>query len=200
MATDSSSTVDKVDKNLSSSSLDSTSLQRRRTSFLMAQAGIRILVVAFTLIAISVTVTNRQSVVIFGMNFQAHYTYSSALKFLVAADAVLCSFSAVSLVFIYSLSRSGSTNSPLKKYFFLFLLDTVMMVLIIAGCAAATAIGYVGKYGEEHMTWQATCGYVSKFCNRMSISLAFSYLAFVASLLLNFMSAHALIYRPIIKK
>ncbi|PRQ54328.1 putative casparian strip membrane protein [Rosa chinensis] len=191
-----SSTVAKDEKNVSSF-VDSSS-QRRKTSFLMAQAGLRILVVAFTLVAISVTVANRQSVVIFGLNFQARYSYSSALTFLVASDAVLCSFSALSLVFIYILSRSGTT-SPLKKYFFLFLLDTVMMVLIIAGCAAATAIGYLGKYGEEQMTWHATCGYVSKFCNRMSISLAFSYLAFFACLLLNLMSAHALIYRPIIK-
>ncbi|XP_050383065.1 CASP-like protein 1F2 [Argentina anserina] len=194
MASESSTTVAKGDMNFSSS-LASAS-QRRKTSFLMAQVGIRISVIAFTLVAISVMVTNRQSVKVFGFTFQAHYTYSSAFKFLVAANAVLCSFSALSLVFLYSLCRSGTTP-PLKKYFFLFMLDMVMMVLIIAGCAAATAIGYVGKYGEEHMTWQATCGYVSKFCNRMSISLAFSYLAFTAFLLLNFMSAHALIYRPI---
>ncbi|KAK9925564.1 hypothetical protein M0R45_033886 [Rubus argutus] len=168
---------------------------RRRMSFLMAQAGIRMLVVAFTLVAISVMVTNQQSVVVFGLEFQAHYTYSSAFKFLVAADAALCSFSALSLIFLYFISRSGT--SSLKNYFILFLLDTVMMVLIIAGCAAGTAIGYVGKYGEEHMTWQPTCGYVSKFCNKMSISIAFSYLAFFACLLLNLMSAHALIYRPI---
>lgn len=54
---------------------------RRRMSFLMAQAGIRMLVVAFTLVAISVMVTNQQSVVVFGLEFQAHYTYSSAFKY-----------------------------------------------------------------------------------------------------------------------
>lgn len=71
-----------------------------------------------------------------------------------------------------------------------------MMVLIISGCAAATAIGYVGRYGEKKMTWQPTCGYVSKYCNRMSISLAFSYLAFFAYLLLTFTSALTLMSRP----
>lgn len=71
-----------------------------------------------------------------------------------------------------------------------------MMVLIISGCAAATAIGYVGRYGEKKMTWQPTCGYVSKYCNRMSISLAFSYLAFFAYLLLTFTSALTLMSHP----
>ncbi|PQP94441.1 CASP-like protein 1F2 [Prunus yedoensis var. nudiflora] len=158
----------------SSSGLPMSSPRQQRMSLLLAQATLRISAIVFTLIAISVIVTNAQSVIVFGLKFEAHYTNSTAFKFLVGANAV----------------------QQLKNYFFLLLHDVVMMVLIISGCAAATAIGYVGRYGEKKMTWQPTCGYVSKYCNRMSISLAFSYLAFFAYLLLTFTSALTLMSRP----
>ncbi|KAI5341461.1 hypothetical protein L3X38_020735 [Prunus dulcis] len=187
-------------KMTSSSGLPMSSPRQQRLSLLVAQATLRISAIVFTLIAISVIVTNTQSVIVFGFKFEAHYTYSTAFKFLVGANAVVCAFSALSLIFLsLFLSRSvpqQQQQQQLKNYFFLLLHDVVMVVLIISGCAAATAIGYVGRYGEKKMTWQPTCGYVSKYCNRMSISLAFSYLAFFAYLLLTFTSALTLVSRP----
>ncbi|BFG27176.1 hypothetical protein CerSpe_134500 [Prunus speciosa] len=181
----------------SSSGLPMSSPRQQRMSLLLAQATLRISAIVFTLIAISVIVTNTQSVIVFGIKFEAHYTYSTAFKFLVGANAVVCASSALSLIFLsLFLSRSVPQQQQLKNYFFLLLHDVVMMVLIISGCAAATAIGYVGRYGEKKLTWQPTCGYVSKYCNRMSISLAFSYLAFFAYLLLTFTSALTLMSRP----
>ncbi|XP_008231051.1 PREDICTED: CASP-like protein 1F2 [Prunus mume] len=182
----------------SSSGLPMSSPRQQSKSLLVAQATLRISAIVFTLIAISVIVTNTQSVIVFGFKFEAHYTYSTAFRFLVGANAVVCAFSALSLIFLsLFLSRSvPQQQRQFKNYFFLLVHDVVMMVLIISGCAAATAIGYVGRYGEKKMTWQPTCGYVSKYCDRMSISLAFSYLAFFAYLLLTFTSALTLMSRP----
>ena len=70
-----------------------------------------------------------------------------------------------------------------------------MLVLMVAGCAAATAIGYVSRYGEPHMTWQAVCKQVPKFCNKMTVGLSLSYLAFFAYFLLTLISAHRLMTR-----
>lgn len=70
-------------------------------------------------------------------------------------------------VLIYSLSTSFSV---------LYL--QVIMVLAISGCAAATAVGYISRYGEEKMGWFAVCNRVGKFCTQMTLSLVLSYLAF----------------------
>lgn len=69
------------------------------------------------------------------------------------------------------------------------------MVLMISGCAAATAIGYVGRHGEEQMAWHSLCGYVGKFCNKMMVAMALSYMTFLAYLALTIISAHGLMFR-----
>lgn len=69
----------------------------------------------------------------------------------------------------------------------------MMTLLMVSGCAAATAVGYVGRHGEERMTWHSVCGYVSKFCNKMMVATALSYLTFFAYLALILISAHGLI-------
>lgn len=181
-----------MDKERSSFTLEtkspalSRSPQRR---FFITQVGLRLLVIAFTVASISVMVTSRQSVVIFGFTFKARYSYSSAMRFLLGAEIVVCFFSALSLIFVYPLTRL-STN-----YFYLFLHDTVMMILMISGCAAATAAGYISRYGEDKMGWMPVCGRVSKFCDRMLVAMVFSYLAFLAYLFLTIIAASKLMSR-----
>lgn len=68
------------------------------------------------------------------------------------------------------------------------------MVLMNSGCAAATAVGYIGRYGEERVGWDAVCGHVDKFCHRNLVSLVLSYLAFLTYLALAIISASKLMY------
>ncbi|KAL5581430.1 hypothetical protein UlMin_013872 [Ulmus minor] len=160
-----------------------------------AQISFRILAILLTLASISVIVTNRQTIFILGFQIKARYFYSSAFKFLVGVDVVVCVCSALSSIFLFFLTRSEA-EPKLKKYFFVFVHDTVVLVLAVSGCAAATAIGYVSRYGEEDMTWQAVCDQVNKYCHRMTIALVLSYLAFFAYLTLTLMSARRLMSRP----
>lgn len=67
-----------------------------------------------------------------------------------------------------------------------------MTVVMISGCAAATAIGYVGKYGEEHVGWVAICDRVPKFCKTNTVSICLSYLAFFTYLVLTILMAYKL--------
>ncbi|XVE67637.1 hypothetical protein DITRI_Ditri09bG0004100 [Diplodiscus trichospermus] len=162
-----------------------------RSSY-MAQIMLRIFAAAFTLAAICVMTTSSQSVVVLGFTFKAHYSYSSAMRFLLATNAIVCAFSMLSVIFVYCLSRSGS---DLKKCFYLFLHDMVIMVLAISGCAAATAVGYISRYGEEKMSWMAICNRVGKFCNEMTISMVLSYLAFFSYFALAVMSSNKVMYQ-----
>lgn len=68
----------------------------------------------------------------------------------------------------------------------------VMTVLMISGCAAATAVGYLGKYGQREAFWNPFCSYVTKFCHQMLISTVLSYLAFFCYLALNILAAYKL--------
>ena len=64
-----------------------------------------------------------------------------------------------------------------------------MVALLMAGCAAATAIGYVGKYGNSHSGWIAICDNFGKFCDKVTISVMLSYFAFGFYLFLTIISA-----------
>ncbi|XVF59966.1 hypothetical protein PTKIN_Ptkin08bG0004800 [Pterospermum kingtungense] len=156
-----------------------------KRSFFMAQIILRLFAAAFTLVAICVMVTSTQTIFLFGLTMTARYSYSSAMRFLLVSDSIVCAFSALSVIFVYHLSRSGS---DVKNCFYLFLHDMVIMVLTISGCAAASAVAYISKYGEAKMGWLAVCNRVEKFCNHMLIPLVLSYLAFFCYLALAVLS------------
>lgn len=65
-----------------------------------------------------------------------------------------------------------------------------MTVFLMAGCAAATAVGYIGKYGNNHSGWMAVCGYFAKFCNRVTVAAFLSYLGLFIYLMLTVISAN----------
>ncbi|RVW52565.1 CASP-like protein 1F1 [Vitis vinifera] len=139
--------------------------------FLGAHICLRILTVTATLTAAWMMITSKQIVEVF-------FSY---------ANAIACGCSVLTLFPAFSLFYRGSTP---MKFFFLFLHDLCMMSLVLAGCAAATAIGYVGRYGNNHAGWMAICDQFDEYCNRIRLSLMFSYLAFVFILMLTIMSAN----------
>ncbi|KAF8378052.1 hypothetical protein HHK36_029386 [Tetracentron sinense] len=167
--------------------------------FFIAQISLRILAVVATFAATWIMVTSKQSKEIFGIKFAAKYSYSSAFQFFAGANAAACVFSLLSLVLVSVLSLKGSRPG---SYFFLLLHDMflelktcfsffqILMVLLMAGCAAATAIGFVGLYGNNHTGWMAICNEFGKFCNRLTVSVAFSYLSFLIFFILTVMSAN----------
>ncbi|XWS43964.1 hypothetical protein CRYUN_Cryun15aG0004100 [Craigia yunnanensis] len=69
------------------------------------------------------------------------------------------------------------------------------MLLAISGCAAASAVGYISRYGEEKMGWMAICNRVGMFCNQMMISMVLSYLAFFSYFAFAVMSSNKAMYQ-----
>lgn len=62
--------------------------------------------------------------------------------------------------------------------------------LLMAACAAASAIGLVGKFGNSHVGWMAICNDFGRFCDRIIVAVTLSYLAFLVHLLLTVISAN----------
>ncbi|XP_031277347.1 CASP-like protein 1F1 [Pistacia vera] len=154
--------------------------------FHLAQIFLRLLAIGTALAATSVMVTAKQSVVVFGTPFDARYSYSPAFKFFVFGNAVACGCLILSLFYVFVLGRQGSSPT---KYFFLFIHDLVMMSLLISASAAATAVGYIGRYGNNHIGWVAICDNFGKFCDRITLSLILSYLSFLVMMILTIISA-----------
>ncbi|XP_061352403.1 CASP-like protein 1F2 [Gastrolobium bilobum] len=180
--------ADAKDSSMVDSNAPNSSISHHNTFFMTHSNILRILAIALSAASIAVTTTNKETVVLFTMLFDARFYYSSSLKFFVAANAVVCALSVVTLIMNFLLGKQASQRK--EYYLFLFIHDILMTVLLMAGCAAATAIGYVGQFGEDHMGWLPMCDHVRKFCTTNLISVVLSYLAFFAYLGLNILTAH----------
>ncbi|WCJ36325.1 CASP-like protein 1F2 [Euphorbia peplus] len=154
--------------------------------FIGAQIFLRISTFSATLASAWITLTNTQTIQIGVFTMDAKYNYSPATKFLAYANIIVSVLSLLSVMFLCVLGRYG--GSP-ARFFFLFLHDMMMMSLTLAGCSAATAIGYLGKYGNEHSGWMPICDHFEKFCKKGTFSLALSYLSLVFLLTLTITSA-----------
>ncbi|KAL1829161.1 hypothetical protein ACET3Z_007573 [Daucus carota] len=149
-----------------------------------AQISLRFLAMAATLAASCIVLTSKETVLIYGITADVKYSYSPSYKFFAAANLIACVFSAISLLLFYIM---GLTSKSIN-YFFFFLHDLVVMTLLMAGCSAATAMGYLGKYGNKYAGWMPICGYFDKYCDRITIAVTLSYVAFVFYFILTVIS------------
>ncbi|XP_044494435.1 CASP-like protein 1F1 [Mangifera indica] len=156
--------------------------------FNLAQIFLRLLAISTALAAAIAMRTAKQSIVLFGTPYEAKSSYSTSFKFFIGGNAVACGCSILSLLYVFFLVRQGS--SP-NKYFFLFIHDLVMMSLLMSAAAAATAEAYIGRHGNKHSGWTAICHNFGKFCNKITLSLSFSYFSFLFMMILTIISARS---------
>ncbi|KAK9117651.1 hypothetical protein Sjap_016598 [Stephania japonica] len=150
---------------------------KTQTRFLVGHAALRTLGIAAALIAIGLMTTGKQAVELLGFQLVAKYSYSPILRYFVIISTIACGLSALSLgCFLYSVR---SINPGRKNYFTIFVIDLVVVGLALTGSSAATAMGYVGRYGDSHAGWMPICGTFGRFCDRMTVSVAFSFFAAV---------------------
>ncbi|KAK6155349.1 hypothetical protein DH2020_009597 [Rehmannia glutinosa] len=109
------------------------------------------------------------------------------------SDSIVCGLSVLSVILVISLN--GPKSNP-KNYFYLLLHDMVGLLLLLSGCSAAMAIGYVGRFGMVQTGWMAICDRVEKFCDKIMVSIVSSFVAIICLLVLTVMSAHKLKSAP----
>ncbi|KAI3463583.1 hypothetical protein Pfo_020246 [Paulownia fortunei] len=166
-------------------SLNSPPLKTHKLYF-ATQISLRVLAIAATLAAAWIILTSKQTTVVYGIQADARYSYSPAFKFFAFANIIALVFSVLSLILAFILGKMAVDPT---YYFYLFLHDLIITVLLMAGCAAATAVGYLGKYGNSHTGWMAICDHFPKFCNRVTAAAVLSYLGFAFYLILTVISA-----------
>ncbi|KAK4486171.1 hypothetical protein RD792_008844 [Penstemon davidsonii] len=151
--------------------------------FFATQISLRVMAFASTLAAACIMLTNKQTAVVFDIQVDARYTYLPAFMFFGFANVIACVFSIVALILTFILG-----NNP-EHYLYIFLHDLIMSELLMAGCAAATAVGYIGKYGNTHTGWTPVCDHFAKFCNRGIAAVLLSFLSIAFYLILTIISA-----------
>ncbi|XP_016206853.1 CASP-like protein 1F3 [Arachis ipaensis] len=122
-----------------------------------------------------------------------------SILFSAASIAVMVTSNQTVSLFSLSLEAHFYYSSAFKYFFFIptFLIwYQVVTVLLMSGCAAATAVGYVGQYGQDHMGWQPLCDHVAKFCRSTLVSILLSYFSFFSYFGLSLLEAYSSISSP----
>ncbi|XP_010438928.1 PREDICTED: CASP-like protein 1F1 [Camelina sativa] len=159
----------------------------RRTPLmnLGVQVSMRVLAFGAAMASLLVMITNREVASVYGIAFEAKYSYSSAFRYLVYAQIAICGATFFTLVWAcLAVRRRGLV-------FALFLFDLLTTITAISAFSAAFAEGYIGKYGNKEAGWLPICHYVHHYCNRVTISLALSFSSFVLLFLLTVITASA---------
>ncbi|ERN06223.1 CASP-like protein 1F1 isoform X1 [Amborella trichopoda] len=154
-------------------------------SFLLSQIIVRSIAAITSLSATILMVTDKQSISLFGLPITAKYTYAPAFRFFTASNSIAFAYSVLSLTYLLLKKAQGSGQ---KIGFFVFLLDLIMVVVVMAGSSGATAMAWLGKYGNPHTGWLPICGTFKSFCFRAAFSLSLSYVSFFALFLLILLS------------
>ncbi|CAA7038976.1 unnamed protein product [Microthlaspi erraticum] len=147
----------------------------RRTPLLNlgVQVSMRVLVIGTALTSMGLMITNHEVASVYGISFDAKYSYSAAFRYLVYAKIAISVTTLVTLVWAcLAVRRAGLV-------FVLFFLDLLMTLTAMSAFSASMTEGMTGKYGNTHAGWLPICGYVHRYCNRVTLSLAMSFASFV---------------------
>ncbi|KAL2492190.1 CASP-like protein 1F1 [Abeliophyllum distichum] len=124
----------------------SISLHKTQKFSFVSQILLRVLATAGTLAATWITLTSQETVVVFGIQVDARYSYSPASKFLAYTNIIVCAFSVLSIFIVFFLGYKAVDR---RNYFFIFLHDLILTTLLMAGCSAGLTVGYLGEIWQQ---------------------------------------------------
>ncbi|CAH2078017.1 unnamed protein product [Thlaspi arvense] len=159
----------------------------RRTPLmnLGVQVSMRVLVIGTAMASMWLMLTNREVASVYGIAFEADYSFSSSFRYLVYANIAICAAALFTLVWAcLAVRRVGLV-------FALFFFDLLTTLTAISAFSASMSEGYIGKYGNTHAGWLPICRYVHRYCNRVTLSLAMSFASFVLLFILTVLTASA---------
>ncbi|CAJ1960725.1 unnamed protein product [Sphenostylis stenocarpa] len=115
------------------------------------------------------------------------YTDLGAFKYLVHANGICAGYSLFSAV-ISAMPRP----STMPRAWTFFLLDQVLTYIILAAGAVSTEVLYLAENGNTATTWSAACGSFGQFCNKVTASIAITFVAVLCYALLSLISSYKL--------
>ncbi|WOH12956.1 hypothetical protein DCAR_0832465 [Daucus carota subsp. sativus] len=173
--------------------------------YLVAEVVLRILLFLFSLAALLILLTSKQTIELrtrdppYHGPFSLKYnTYSPAFKYFLVAVSASSVYSLITTVFAFlNLCIKGSSRSGDVLYQLITTLDVVMLGILGSASGAATAITYVGLRGTSNSVfeWYSICDYYDTFCLHIGLSVISSLLASLVLIILISFSVSSLTQR-----
>nr|XP_043608724.1 CASP-like protein 1E2 [Erigeron canadensis] len=165
---------------------------RRRNKVKRTDLAVRLLALVLTLAAAVVLGVNKQATTVpiqiipslppVNVPVNAKWLHMSAFVYFVIANAIACSYVAVSLILAFA-SKGGKNVSLMVT-----ILDLVVMTLLFSSLGATGAVGLIGYEGNSHVQWKKVCNVFDKFCHQVAAAMVLSFIGSIAYLLLAVLS------------
>ncbi|KAF8042303.1 hypothetical protein BT93_A0814 [Corymbia citriodora subsp. variegata] len=115
----------------------------------------------------------------------AKWRYLSAFVYFVVANAIACSYAALSLLLLLA-NKAGKSRALASA---VAIMDIIMVALLFSSGGAATAVGVIGRQGNSHVQWGKVCNVFDKFCDRVAISIGLSLLGSINFVIMGGLAA-----------
>lgn len=165
-----------------------------------ADVGLRVLLLAASIVAVVLMVTSKQTEIIpvptipgLTIANPAKFDDSAAFVFFVAALSFAGLYSIITT--IASLTALGKSSVPAKYFWILAVHDLLVLGLVAAATGTAGGVAYIGLKGNSHVNWGKICNVYDKFCRFIGSSIAVSLFAAVVLVLLVAINVYSLYRR-----
>ncbi|KAK4856442.1 hypothetical protein QYF36_017541 [Acer negundo] len=164
----------------------------RRSNCSVVDVALRALLFSATLVAIILMVTSEQSEFV-PEKRPAKFTHSPAFIYFVAAMAVACFYSIITILVSILVIFKPTFHKTFLLHFALW--DVLMLGLVASATGAAGSVAYIGLKGNSHVRWEKVCSTYDKYCRYVGSSTALALFAAVVLVLLSMLSTYSLYKR-----
>ncbi|KAL3693309.1 hypothetical protein R1sor_006960 [Riccia sorocarpa] len=134
---------------------------------------LRLLTFAATLSAFVTMITNKERKLVFGLVPRwSKYHYSKAFLWFVIGNGIAFGYALLATI-VGAVVKSPSVTRHLV------ILDLLVLNIIMAAAAAATAVAYLGKNGLPEAGWGEICSVYERYCHHILGALVASYLGWL---------------------
>ncbi|XP_027336637.1 CASP-like protein 2A2 [Abrus precatorius] len=153
------------------------------TTLRTAETFLRLLPIALCVSALVLMLKNSQE------NEYGSVGYSDlgAFRYLVHANGICAGYSLLSAVFV-----AVPRPSTMPRAWTFFLLDQVLTYIILGAGAVSTEVLYLAENGDTEITWSSACGSFGQFCDKVTASIAITFVAVVCYVVLSLISSYKL--------
>ncbi|KAL2634515.1 hypothetical protein R1flu_005994 [Riccia fluitans] len=142
---------------------------------------LRLLTFAAALSAFVTMITNKERKLAYGILLKwSKYNYSDAFVWFVIGNGI---------AFVYALVAAilGAVSKSPMVTKHLVILDLLVVNILMASAAAATAVAYIGKNGLEEAGWTEICSIFDRYCHHILGALIACYLGWLFLLVAVFL-------------
>ncbi|KAK2646461.1 hypothetical protein Ddye_021656 [Dipteronia dyeriana] len=172
----------------------------RKSNFSVVDVALRVLLFSATLVAIILMVTSEESKFVpvplspsLLVKRPAKFTHSPAFIYFVAALAVACFYSIITILVSILAFLKPTFHKKFLLHFAFW--DVLMLGLVASATGAAGGVAYIGLKGNNHVQWMKVCSMYDKFCRHVGSSTALALFAAVLLVLLSMLSTYSLYKR-----